>query len=98
VSKKLKSDLIVGGQFEKEASILEGFLRREALAKMFGVTTRTLNNWTYCPDGIPYVRIGQRVYYRMEDVRAWIAARVQRPVRTRRQAQSTRSGLTEATA
>jgi hypothetical protein len=62
------------------------WVTRDALAKKFGVTPRTLTKWTYAPDGIPHVRIGKRTYYRLEDVRGWVTSRVQWPQRTKRKA------------
>ncbi len=52
--------------------------RREA-AKALGISERTL--WSLTTDatsGIPHFRIGKRVLYPIDELRAWTSARAQR--------------------
>lgn len=67
-------------------TILEGYLSREQLAAELNVTTRTLWRWQNEADGLPYTRIGNQLYYRIESVRNWIAARETKPNPRRRSA------------
>lgn len=43
------------------------------------VTKETLDAWRYRRQGPPYVKVGRLVFYRPEEVRAWLARRVVRP-------------------
>ncbi|MEH7904337.1 helix-turn-helix domain-containing protein [Rhizobium laguerreae] len=67
-------------------TILEGYLSREQLAAELNVTTRTLWRWQNEPDGLPYTRIGNQLYYRVESVRNWVAGRETKPNTRRRSA------------
>lgn len=58
-----------------EINILDGYATRKQIADAIGVTERTISRWTDLRDGLPVTKIGNRVLYRVEAVRAWIAAR-----------------------
>lgn len=45
-------------------------------AEMMGIAVATLNTWRCRGGGPPYLKIGKRVIYRIEDVRAYMDARV----------------------
>ena len=56
------------------------FTQKEAAAYL-GTTVGTLNTWRhYGKDKIPYVRWGNRIRYRKEDLDAWIEAQLVSPV------------------
>lgn len=49
-------------------------LTQEEAAQYLGTTVGTLNTWRhYGKNTIPYVRWGNRIRYRKEDLDAWIA-------------------------
>jgi len=64
--------------------ILESFISRDDLAVELGVSTRTLTRWTFQPNGIPHVEIGNKTLYLRSSVTAWLESREQRPTRTKR--------------
>ena len=50
-------------------------LTQEEAAKYLGTTVGTLNTWRHLgKQKIPYVRWGNRIRYRREDLDAWIQA------------------------
>lgn len=53
--------------------ILGEFLSKEDMATQMKCTTKTLDNWS--AQGLPRTKIGQRVYYNIPDVIAWMRAR-----------------------
>ena len=56
------------------------FTQKEAAAYLC-TTVGTLNTWRhYGKDKIPYVRWGNRIRYRKEDLDAWIEAQLVSPV------------------
>lgn len=59
-------------------NILEGYAKRDELAAAFGVTERTIARWTDQVNGLPMTKIGNRVFYRIESAREWIAGRERR--------------------
>jgi excisionase family DNA binding protein len=60
-------------------SVLDEYLTREQLAEELEVSPRTLIRYELEPDGLPSVRIGAKVRYRLSDVQAWIDRRTRRP-------------------
>lgn len=56
-------------------TLLEGYATRKQMANAIGVTERTIARWTDMRDGLPVTKIGNRVLYRLDSARAWIAAR-----------------------
>ncbi|MDR6589528.1 helix-turn-helix domain-containing protein [Agrobacterium tumefaciens] len=67
-------------------SILNGYISRDQLAEQLNVTTRTLWRWQNQPDGLPYTRIGNQLYYNVDSIRKWIEARETKPNPRRRSA------------
>ena len=51
-------------------------ITQDELACQLGVSKQTLFNWRLSRKGPPHVRIGSRIRYRVEDVKAWIASNV----------------------
>lgn len=54
-------------------------LRPRAAAKALGIGERTLWNLTAPRGPIPVVKVGTARLYRVADLDAWLAARVERP-------------------
>ncbi len=51
-----------------------GLLTLEEVASLIRVPANTLRYWRHSGTGPKSARIGRRVLYREEDVRAWVAA------------------------
>lgn len=66
--------------------LLNGYAEEEALALEFNKSPRTIRRWSDQPDGLPYVRIGSKRYYRLASVRAWLEGRERKPNPRRRTA------------
>lgn len=65
--------------------VLEGFLRREELAKQLGLSPRTIDRWQALREGPPRVHVGRTILYNVESVREWLRSREQ-PVAPGKQA------------
>jgi len=50
-------------------------LRQTCLATRWNVRPRTLERWRWLGEGPPFIKIGGRVVYRLEDVEAYEAGR-----------------------
>lgn len=50
-------------------------VKKEVIAKLLGVTPRTLDRWHTLNQGPPRVRVGGQVRYRMSSVHRWLANR-----------------------
>jgi hypothetical protein len=57
--------------------ILEGFLRREELARQLGCSPRTIDRWQALRKGPPRVCVGRTILYNIESVREWLRSREQ---------------------
>jgi hypothetical protein len=66
--------------------VLAGYVSRDDLARELGVSPRTVTRWTFQLGGIPHLAVGNRTLYRRESVTAWLAAREEKPSRTKRRA------------
>jgi predicted DNA-binding transcriptional regulator AlpA len=66
--------------------LLDGYLRREELAKQFGLSPRTIDRWEALRIGPPRVSIGRTILYNIQSVREWLLSRQRQaiPVRGRR--------------
>lgn len=53
---------------------LEPLLDSEQLARILGVTHRTLDTWAHRREGPAYIRVGRHRRYDPSDVRAWLDA------------------------
>jgi hypothetical protein len=69
------------------------YLTPEALARVLGVTTRTLLRWAQQRTGPPRIKIGNQPLYDEEKLPGWLAQHEQQPVRSQRRR---RSGGTDA--
>jgi hypothetical protein len=54
-------------------------LQQTDLARRWRISPRTLERWRWLNQGPRYLKIGGRVAYRLEDVEAFEAERLQRP-------------------
>ena len=52
--------------------VLAGYLRREELARQFGLSPRTIDRWEALRKGPPRVCIGRTILYQVESVRDWL--------------------------
>jgi predicted DNA-binding transcriptional regulator AlpA len=66
--------------------VLEGFLRREELAKQLGISPRTIDRWQALREGPPRVHVGRTILYSIHSVSEWLRSREQPspPTKTRR--------------
>ena len=60
-------------------------LKPEELAARWRVSTSTLADWRWRGKGLPFLKIGGRVFYREEDVRDYERTRMFRDTRGPRQ-------------
>lgn len=55
--------------------VLDRFTRKEA-AEYIGVKAQTLGLWAISGKyGLPFVKVGRKVYYRRDDLDAWLRSR-----------------------
>lgn len=54
-----------------------GVLDQAELCALLGVDARTVSTWRTKGTGPAYIKVGNRVMYREEDVRRWLAQRVE---------------------
>jgi hypothetical protein len=47
----------------------------DAAAAHLGISSRTLEKWRLTGDGPPYIKLGRRVVYDLQDLDAWAVAR-----------------------
>lgn len=64
--------------------VLEGYLRREELAKELRVSPRTIDRWQTMRMGPPRVHIGRTILYSADSVREWLRSREHVPSRVMR--------------
>lgn len=64
-----------------ESSTEGQFLTTTQLADRLRISTQTLLRWRSMPDlnGLPFVKVGEQIRYRVSDVEAWIASREVKP-------------------
>jgi hypothetical protein len=66
------------------SSLLDGYVDEPEASRQFEKHPRTLKRYRDQPDGLPHVKVGNRVLYRVEAVRGWLLARERRPNPRRR--------------
>lgn len=66
------------------ANPLDGYLTDDVMAKLRGVTERTLRAERQRGNGPPYVKDGWRIYYSLDGFRDWLKSRERQPVRSGR--------------
>ena len=60
----------------QQASFQLRHLNQEQLARRWSLSGRTLERWRWLRQGPPYLRIGGRIVYRMEDIESFEAAKL----------------------
>ncbi|HEU4475306.1 MAG TPA: helix-turn-helix domain-containing protein [Methyloceanibacter sp.] len=63
---------VVAGGSSTALAITADLLPRAEVARQFDVCQRTLRRWEKSRQGPPVIRVGKRVYYRIESVRRWL--------------------------
>ena len=63
-------------------SVLSDYMSLAEAARELGVGVRTLHNWWAERRGPPRTKVGHRVYYRRDAVRAWLESQEHVPVRS----------------
>lgn len=53
-------------------ALLDGYLTTDEAAQQLGVHWRTLKRWAANGYGPPQVHVGHRVYYRRDEIAAWL--------------------------
>lgn len=70
---------------EDSRNILSDYVNIEALALELKCSTRTIARRVNEPNGLPFVRLGGRIYFSVLSVKRWIAEKeTQRNPKTRR--------------
>jgi len=59
-------------------SVLAGYLAPAELCRQLGKTRRTLDRWHSAGLGPPRIVIQRMILYRVQDVRSWLEAHIQR--------------------
>lgn len=60
-------------------TVLDGYIPQEQFAKDLDVTKRTIERYRTQPDGLPYVRLGGRIFIPLDIAREWLQSRIKRP-------------------
>lgn len=63
---------------QQDTDIFAGYLTREQLAEKLGVTTDTVARWSSQGIGPDLIKVGRKVFYSEEAIRAWLKTRVVR--------------------
>jgi DNA-binding transcriptional MerR regulator len=64
-----------------ETAVLDGWMTRPEMAAEIGISVDTLARWETRRIGPPCVRIGRKVYYRVEAFRDWLREQENRKTR-----------------
>ena len=54
------------------------FINQIELARRWGVSPRTLERWRWLGEGLPFIKLGGRVVYRLSDIEAYEKAQFRR--------------------
>jgi hypothetical protein len=54
-------------------------LNQELLARRWSLSPRSLERWRWRGEGPPFLKVGGRVLYRLEDIEAYEAANFRQP-------------------
>jgi hypothetical protein len=66
-----------------EAKFLDDYEEIDDFAKDVDRCRRSVERWTRQPDGLPFVRLGNRVLIHIPTAKAWLLARMHKPNRRR---------------
>jgi hypothetical protein len=64
--------------------LLADFIETKQLAKAVGRDERTIRNWCAEPDGLPFLKLGQRRLIHVPSAREWLLKKLRRPNPDRR--------------
>jgi hypothetical protein len=67
--------------------LLADFVEEDALADELHRHPRTIIRWTNQPDGLPFIKLGNRRLYHLPSVRDWLLHKLRKP-NTRRAARA----------
>lgn len=56
----------------QDGHVLSEWMTQPALAQELGISVDTLQRWANARTGPPRAKVGQRVFYNRESVRAWL--------------------------
>lgn len=81
MDRNLNKKLMVRDKSENRDKAQPLAVGREAAAQMLGVSPALLRKQyaTRDPNGVPFLRIGRRVLYRVDDLKVYMAKRVGNP-------------------
>jgi len=54
------------------------FVNQIELSRRWGISPRTLERWRWLGEGLPFVKLGGRVVYRLSDIEAYEGAQLRR--------------------
>jgi hypothetical protein len=66
-------------------NLLDGYIDIDAFAVQAKRDQRTIRRWMNEPDGLPYTSMGNRILIHVPTARLWLEARMQNPVKKKRQ-------------
>ena len=71
----MSPDLNTRRQMRPLENILADFLTQGEAAAQLRVSKRTLERWERLREGPPITRLGRRIFYKRQSLRAWIHSR-----------------------
>ncbi|MCL1629918.1 DNA-binding protein [Roseibaca sp. V10] len=77
---------------EEPLNLLADWISRDQLARELGLTCDTLSRWEARQIGPACTRIGRKVFYRRDTVRAWLLAQEQQRKDAAKRGASRRAG------
>lgn len=69
----------MGDLSDSAPSVLEGYIRETDLARQLNRSVRTLQRLAARRLGLPRIKVGRLVFYRIDSVRAWLAQQERKP-------------------
>ena len=71
-----KKQAVKAALLDTTAGILAGYVDRAELARQFNLKPRTISEWIARPNGLPHLKLGKKLYFRVADVHRWLEARI----------------------
>lgn len=69
-------------------ALIDDLLSEADMAKEIGVSVRTVKRWRAMPNGLPYVPIGKRIFYRRASFQKWVETLERWPNQRRKSAKT----------
>jgi hypothetical protein len=60
-------------------ALIDDLVADEELTADRKVSSRTTKRWRDMPDGLPYIKLGNRIFYKRASLLEWIYSRERRP-------------------